>query len=299
MVRSPLARRSPRRRAAERGRLHPAVLRPDDRREGRSVPDRRARRGARRIEEGRARRPGARAEPERPRRGVGAVGGAADRRRCRSAAPGRSSGSSRSRRRWRPTVCGPGLSSEVEDDVHRRLDGFATIYERQLEAAVQEVWDVHVKEITGRFGEDWPLLRRVRRAGRRPRDPRRLRGRQEGVRCRHRAVVRQPSGRPRRPDDDDDGCARRTSAPRRWRRSRRCARRLDREAIELTEEPVRRTPRRHQGAARHPPAGVRGHPRDGDRPAEGHAAPPAHPHRGILGPSRATRSSRRSWSRCT
>lgn len=47
----------------------------------------------------------------------------------------------------------PGALKEVEDEMHRRLDGFATIYAKQLEAAVQEVWDVHVKEISGRFGK--------------------------------------------------------------------------------------------------------------------------------------------------
>jgi len=46
----------------------------------------------------------------------------------------------------------PRALGEVEDEMHRRLDGFATIYAKQLEAAVQEVWDVHVKEISGRFG---------------------------------------------------------------------------------------------------------------------------------------------------
>jgi hypothetical protein len=46
----------------------------------------------------------------------------------------------------------PGALKEIDDDMRRRLDGFATIYENELEAAVQEVWDVHVKEITGRFG---------------------------------------------------------------------------------------------------------------------------------------------------
>ncbi len=44
MVRSPLARRDPRRRAAERRRLHPAVLRPHDGSEGRPLPHRRPRR---------------------------------------------------------------------------------------------------------------------------------------------------------------------------------------------------------------------------------------------------------------
>jgi hypothetical protein len=46
----------------------------------------------------------------------------------------------------------PGALKQVEDELHRRLDGFATIYAKQLEAAVQDVWDVHIKEISGRYG---------------------------------------------------------------------------------------------------------------------------------------------------
>lgn len=47
----------------------------------------------------------------------------------------------------------PGALKEIEEEVHRLLDGFATIYAKQLEAAVQEVWDVHVKEIAGRYSK--------------------------------------------------------------------------------------------------------------------------------------------------
>jgi len=47
----------------------------------------------------------------------------------------------------------PGALKEVEDEMHRRLDGFATIYWKHLEAAVQEVWDVHIQEISGRYGK--------------------------------------------------------------------------------------------------------------------------------------------------
>jgi type III restriction enzyme len=47
----------------------------------------------------------------------------------------------------------PGTLHEVEEELHRILDAYATRYPKQLEAAVQEVWDVHVKEIAGRFGE--------------------------------------------------------------------------------------------------------------------------------------------------
>jgi hypothetical protein len=46
----------------------------------------------------------------------------------------------------------PGALGEIEGEVRRRLDGLATIFDPQLEAAVQEVWDVHVKEITGQYG---------------------------------------------------------------------------------------------------------------------------------------------------
>ncbi|MBB5786384.1 DEAD/DEAH box helicase family protein [Jiangella mangrovi] len=47
----------------------------------------------------------------------------------------------------------PGALKEVEEELHRILDAYATRYARQLEAAVQEVWDVHVKEISGRYGK--------------------------------------------------------------------------------------------------------------------------------------------------
>lgn len=47
----------------------------------------------------------------------------------------------------------PGALKEIEDDLHRRLDGFAVIYAKELEAAVQEVWDVHIKEISGHYGK--------------------------------------------------------------------------------------------------------------------------------------------------
>lgn len=47
----------------------------------------------------------------------------------------------------------PGALKEVEAELHRVLDAYATRYERQLEAAIQEVWEVHVQEIAGRFGK--------------------------------------------------------------------------------------------------------------------------------------------------
>ena len=47
----------------------------------------------------------------------------------------------------------PGRSAEVEEELHRILDAYATRYSDKLDAAIQEVWDVHVKEIEGRFGK--------------------------------------------------------------------------------------------------------------------------------------------------
>lgn len=45
----------------------------------------------------------------------------------------------------------PGALKEAEDEVHASLDAFAIKYAKQLDAAVQEVWEVHVKEISGRY----------------------------------------------------------------------------------------------------------------------------------------------------
>lgn len=44
-----------------------------------------------------------------------------------------------------------GALKEVEEELHRILDGYALRYSDRLDAAIQEVWDVHVKEIAGRF----------------------------------------------------------------------------------------------------------------------------------------------------
>jgi hypothetical protein len=46
----------------------------------------------------------------------------------------------------------PGALSEAEAEMHRILDAYGKRYEMQLEAAVQEVWNVHIKEIAGQFG---------------------------------------------------------------------------------------------------------------------------------------------------
>ena len=45
-----------------------------------------------------------------------------------------------------------GSVSEVERELHAILDAYATRYADKLRAAVDEVWAVHVKEITGRYG---------------------------------------------------------------------------------------------------------------------------------------------------
>jgi hypothetical protein len=47
----------------------------------------------------------------------------------------------------------PGALADVEKQLHRLLDGFAKVYEDNLDKAIQEIWDVHVKEIEGRFGK--------------------------------------------------------------------------------------------------------------------------------------------------
>lgn len=46
----------------------------------------------------------------------------------------------------------PGALGEVERELHLILDGYAKRYEPQLQLAIREVWDVHVKQIEGRFG---------------------------------------------------------------------------------------------------------------------------------------------------
>jgi hypothetical protein len=46
-----------------------------------------------------------------------------------------------------------GALSQVEDEMHRILDAHGTRYAGRLEAAVKEVWDVHIQQISGRFGK--------------------------------------------------------------------------------------------------------------------------------------------------
>lgn len=47
----------------------------------------------------------------------------------------------------------PDALREAEKEVHCILDAYAKRYEDQLDSATQEVWDVHVQEIAGRFGD--------------------------------------------------------------------------------------------------------------------------------------------------
>ena len=47
----------------------------------------------------------------------------------------------------------PGALGKVEQELHRILNAYATRYSDRLDSAIQDVWDVHVKEIKGRFGE--------------------------------------------------------------------------------------------------------------------------------------------------
>jgi hypothetical protein len=46
-----------------------------------------------------------------------------------------------------------GALKKVEEDLHRILNAYATRYSDKLDSAVQEVWNVDVKAIEGRFGE--------------------------------------------------------------------------------------------------------------------------------------------------
>jgi type III restriction enzyme len=47
----------------------------------------------------------------------------------------------------------PGALRNVVQELHLILDAYATRYMYVLESAIREVWDVHVKEISGRFGD--------------------------------------------------------------------------------------------------------------------------------------------------
>ena len=47
----------------------------------------------------------------------------------------------------------PGALHKIDKDLHSILDGYATRYEGKLDAAIREVWGVHVQEIEGRFGK--------------------------------------------------------------------------------------------------------------------------------------------------
>ncbi|MHB8539266.1 MAG: DEAD/DEAH box helicase family protein [Candidatus Dormibacteria bacterium] len=46
----------------------------------------------------------------------------------------------------------PGALKEVEQAIHRRLDGSAATYAPEFEKGIQEVWEVHLQEIAGRYG---------------------------------------------------------------------------------------------------------------------------------------------------
>ena len=48
----------------------------------------------------------------------------------------------------------PGTLSKVEQELHRILDGYATRYSDKLVPAIQDMWNVDVKQIVGRFGEE-------------------------------------------------------------------------------------------------------------------------------------------------
>ena len=48
----------------------------------------------------------------------------------------------------------PGALNNVEKELHRILDAYATRFSDKLDPAIQEVHDVHIKEIQGHYGEE-------------------------------------------------------------------------------------------------------------------------------------------------
>jgi type III restriction enzyme len=47
-----------------------------------------------------------------------------------------------------------GALRNVQQELHRILDSYATRYPDKVTAAVKEVWDVNFQELSGRIGED-------------------------------------------------------------------------------------------------------------------------------------------------
>ena len=86
----------------------------------------------------------------------------------------------------------PERSPRSRRTMHTVLDALAVRYKDELEQAMEEIWAVRGMTISGRRQDRQADVHRVRRARRRPRDPRRLRRREEGVRRRRRPVLRQP-----------------------------------------------------------------------------------------------------------
>jgi len=128
-----------------------------------------------------------------------------------------------------------GALGEVEGERYRRLEGFATIFERQLEAAVREVWDVHVKEVTGRYGKTGlSYAEFVERA-----DDRAIRAGFEVAKKAFGADIAQSNvnhlAGPDNPDGDDDGLREAFVRASALATVREVRERLDRDARELAE----------------------------------------------------------------
>jgi hypothetical protein len=47
----------------------------------------------------------------------------------------------------------PGALSKVNEDLHRILEAYGTLYADKLDSAILDVWDVHVQEIEAQFGK--------------------------------------------------------------------------------------------------------------------------------------------------
>ncbi len=47
----------------------------------------------------------------------------------------------------------PDALREVEERLHKAMDAYSSLYDAQLDAAIAEVWDVHVQQIAGKVGK--------------------------------------------------------------------------------------------------------------------------------------------------
>lgn len=48
----------------------------------------------------------------------------------------------------------PGAMSKVSEEMHKILNGFADKYSNKLDSAIKEIWEVHIKEIEGKYRKE-------------------------------------------------------------------------------------------------------------------------------------------------